>query len=138
MHLSDKEAILDMMRTFYSSPAVYTNGSEEIFLSDFNNCINDNPYIEGYVFQKEHTLLGYAMLAKSFSTEFGKLCIWIEDLYFKPQYRGQGIGNMFFDYIFEKYKEAIFRLELEEDNEYALRLYKKKGFTIIPYIEMKR
>lgn len=44
------DAVIDMMRTFYSSPAVSTNGSEEIFRCDVEQCISDNPYLEGYVF----------------------------------------------------------------------------------------
>ena len=80
MENKDRQQVLDMMRIFYSSDAVFSNGSEEIFNTDINNCINDNPYIEGYVFEDGNNIQGYAMLAKSFSTEFGKPCIWIEDI----------------------------------------------------------
>lgn len=38
-----------MMRVFYASPAVFTNGSDDIFRTDIENCINDNPYLEGYI-----------------------------------------------------------------------------------------
>ena len=34
MKESDREAVLAMMREFYASPAVFSNGSEEIFASD--------------------------------------------------------------------------------------------------------
>jgi hypothetical protein len=47
-----KGAVLEMMRVFYASPAVLSNGSEEIFNNDIDNCINDNPYLEGYVFEE--------------------------------------------------------------------------------------
>ena len=41
---SDKEAVLEMMRVFYASAAVYTNGSEEIFLRDKRGvCKDENP-----------------------------------------------------------------------------------------------
>ena len=98
-----KETVLNMMRIFYASPAVLSNGSEEIFNNDIDNCINDNPYLEGYVFEEDGEIRGYAMVAKSFSTEFGLPCIWIEDLYFKPEYRGLGLGGQFFAYLDEKY-----------------------------------
>ena len=45
---SDREIILEMMRNFYSSPAVATNGSEEIFTNDIDACVSDNPYLEGH------------------------------------------------------------------------------------------
>ena len=93
MKAQHREAVLAMMRTFYASPAVLTNGSEEIFKNDIGNCVNDSPYLEGFIFENEQEIQGYAMVAKSYSTEFGKPCIWIEDLYIKEKFRGQGIGG---------------------------------------------
>lgn len=138
MQKDDREDIILMMKTFYSSDAVFTNGSEEIFNNDFENCVNNSPYIEGYVFYNEKEIQGYAMIAKSFSTEFGKACYWIEDLYIKPAYRGFGIGTEFFSYIEKLYPDVIFRLEVEKENERAVHVYEKCGFTTLPYTEMKK
>lgn len=138
MTREDASQVIDMMRVFYTSPAVFTNGSEEIFQTDVENCVNDNPYLEGYVFEAEKEILGYGMVAKSFSTEFGKPCMWIEDLYLKEECRGLGIGSTFLNFITEKYPEAIFRLEVEAENERAVKSYRKCGFVELPYMEMKR
>lgn len=138
MTQQDADEILEMMRVFYASPAVLSNGSEEIFQNDIENCINDSPYLEGYVFVEGNELLGYAMLAKSFSTEFGKPCIWIEDLYMKPECIGQGIGTRFFDYVDERYPNHVKRLEAEEENERAIHVYRKCGFEVLPYVELKK
>ena len=138
MKEADKESVLEMMRIFYASPAVLSNGSEDIFQSDVENCVNDCPFLEGYVFENKGEIQGYAMVAKSFSTEFGKPCIWIEDLYIKEDYRGLGIGSQFFTYIEGKYKNVIFRLETEEENERAVHVYKKCGYEVLPYLEMKK
>ena len=134
----DTDAVLEMMREFYSSPAVFTSGSDEIFISDIENCINNSDYLEGYIIERSDESQGYAMIAKSFSTEFGKPCIWIEDLYVKEQYRGMGLGKMFLDFITEKYTGCIFRLEVEEENAGAVKLYEKCGFDFLPYLEMKK
>ena len=138
MQKEDREDILQMMKIFYSSNAVFTNGSDEIFKNDFENCINESPYLEGYVFYNDKELQGYAMIAKSFSTEFGKACYWLEDLYVKVDYRGLGIGTAFLKYIENSYPDVIFRLEVEEENERAVHVYKKCGFTTLPYVEMKK
>ena len=138
MEEKDRAVVLDMMRTFYTSPAVLTDGSEEIYNADIDNCVNDSPYLEGYIFEDNDIVLGYAMVAKSFSTEFGRPCIWIEDLYLKEGYRGNGIGSRFFKYIEKKYPGSIFRLEAEEDNKIAIHVYKKAGFDVLPYVEMKK
>lgn len=138
MRAADKPAVTEMMRTFYTSPAVHTNGSEEIFSADIDTCIRQNPYLEGYILEDGDTLLGYAMIAKSFSTEFGKPCIWIEDIYLKEPFRGRGIGAHFFDFVFRQYPDHVYRLEVEEENTRAVRLYEKCGFTVLPYVEMKK
>ena len=138
MTREDAQHVIDMMRVFYASPAVLSNGSEEIFRNDVENCVNDSPYLEGYIIEDGHKILGYGMVAKSFSTEFGKPCMWIEDLYLKDDYRGMGLGSKFLNFIAEKYPEAILRLEVEEENERAIKTYRKCGFEVLPYMEMKR
>ncbi len=135
---SDRQSVVDMMRTFYHSPAVWTNGSEEIYNNDVTACVSENPYAEGFIFEREGEIVGYGMIAKSFSTEFGKPCIWVEDLYLKEEYRGCGIGSRFFSYLEEKFAGTIMRLEVEEDNTRAIAVYKKNGYETLPYMEMKK
>lgn len=38
MTKQDKQAVIEMMRVFYTSPAVFSNGSENIFLQDIEAC----------------------------------------------------------------------------------------------------
>ena len=138
MENQDKGQVIEMMGVFYASPAVLSNGSAEIFRADVEHCVSDCPYLEGYVFQEQGQLLGYAMVAKSFSTEFGKPCIWIEDLYIQEEHRGQGIGTAFLQFIEEAYPNSVYRLEVEAENERAVKVYQKSGFAVIPYMEMKK
>ena len=138
MDAQDKACVLEMMRAFYASPAVLSNGSEEIFQRDIDSCIGDSPYAEGYIVEDAGEIQGYAMIAKSYSTEFGKPCIWIEDLYVKEPYRGLGIGSRVLQFITEQFPDCIFRLEVEEENARAIAVYEKSGFTQLPYMEMKK
>ena len=138
MEEKDRAAVLEMMRVFYASPAVLSNGSDDIFKADIDNCVGESPYLEGYVFEESGELIGYGMLAKSFSTEFGKPCIWIEDLYLKESFRGLGIGSAFFKLVEKRYPDYIYRLEVEEENERAIRVYRKNDFEVLPYMEMKK
>ncbi|RAI15387.1 MAG: N-acetyltransferase [Candidatus Melainabacteria bacterium] len=134
----DKTEILYMMKVFYSSDAVSTNGSDEIFERDFTACVQDSPFLEGYVLTNNDEILGYVMLAKSFSTEFGKPCIWLEDLYLKPEHRGKGIIPEVIKYVENLYKNCILRLEVEDENTHAVYVYEKSGFSRLPYVEMKK
>ena len=138
MKEQDKNEVIEMMTVFYASEAVSTNGSKEIFESDFNNCINSCPYLEGYVFEENDKICGYAMVAKSFSTEFGKPCIWIEDLYIKEEYRHKKLGSLFFDFLKENYKDTIQRLEVDKHNVFAIKAYKKNNFEEVDYLQFIR
>lgn len=138
MKEQDKNEVIEMMTVFYASEAVSTNGSREIFESDFNNCINSCPYLEGYVFEENNNICGYAMVAKSFSTEFGKPCIWIEDLYIKEEYRHKKLGSLFFDFLKDNYKDTIQRLEVDKQNVFAIKAYKKNNFEEVDYLQFIR
>lgn len=138
MEEKDAEQVLEMMRVFYASDAVLSNGSEEIFRADVDRCVEGSPYLEGYIFEAEGQIQGYAMVAKSYSTEFGKPCMWLEDIYVKEGFRGQGIGSRFLGFMAEKYPDAVLRLEVEAENTRAVHVYQKCGFDVIPYMEMKK
>lgn len=135
---TDKQTVLEMMEVFYASPAVLSNGSAEIFQADFDHCVNDSPYLEGFIFQDGEEILGYAMVAKSFSTEFGKPCIWIEDLYLKEGCRDAGLGSRFLKFVEEQYPGCVYRLEVEAENARAVHVYRKCGYEALPYLEMKK
>ena len=164
---ADRSEVLRMMRDFYSSDAVMTDGSEEIFNSDIDECVSDSPFARGFVFETSGgenfetlpgsadahyvesstdradrtatgSIQGYAMIALSYSTEFGRRCVWIEDIYLEEGLRGSGAATDFFDLIREEYPEAVHRLEAEHENEHAVRVYRHLGFEEIPYLELIR
>lgn len=54
-----------------------------------------------------------------------------------PEFRGNGLGKEFFDYLETEYKSVSrFRLELEPGNEKAERLYRRLGFEPLDYRQM--
>ena len=136
MTSGDAPVILGMMRTFYASPAVLSNGSEEIFARDIEACVSGNPLAQGFVFEEEGKTLGYGMIVHSFSTEFGRPCVWIEDLYLAEGYRGRGIGSRFIQFVRARNPEAVIRLEVERDNRRAVETYRRNGMEELPYMEM--
>lgn len=139
MRESDRDAVLEMMRGFYASPAVQSDGSDEIFNRDIDECISDSVYASGYVFEADDgSPAGYSMLAHSYSTEYGRPVVWIEDLFLKEEARGCGLADMLFDRVREQYPDHTHRLEAERDNARALRSYEKNGFHEIPYVELLR
>lgn len=140
MKKEDFDTIFHIMRVFYDSPAIEHSAPDEILKQDIRDCISDMPFVEGFVFDDNGQTAGYAMTARGYSTEYGGICIWLEDLYILPEYRGAGIGTQFFSYLEDLYcKEAVrLRLEVAADNTRAIEVYKKCGYRTLPYVEMSK
>ncbi len=138
MRAGDKAAVLDMMKVFYDSPAILVHASEDVLLKDIDCCLSDMPYIEGYVFEEDGKIAGYSMVAKGFSTEYGGICLHVEDLYVKPEFRRKGCGERFFEFLEDKYSSSAVRLRLEAErsNDGAIKLYKRRGMYESPYLHM--
>ena len=105
MRESDKAEVLDMMKVFYASPAVLTTPSDRILEKDFDDCVGECPFVTGFVMEKDNQTAGYMMTAMCYATEYGGLCIWIEDLYIKPEFRHLGAGTMALEFIENEYEK---------------------------------
>lgn len=127
-----------MMQDFYSSPAVSTCGSEDIFQRDVAACLSEEMPVQGYVFVEDSTAAGYAMVVSAFSTEFGAPSLLVEDIYIRPEFRSRGFGRQFFEFLTASSPVVVLRLEASPGNEKALRLYTEMGFEILPYLPLAR
>ena len=138
MTAADFDAVLDMMKVFYASEALLVHPQEQVLRRTLREAVAEGPYLTGYGFWEEETLTGYGMVTRSYSTETGGICVWIEDLYILPEYRGKGTGSAFLKFVEERYSgEAVrLRLEAEPENERAMAVYQKAGFEILGYTQL--
>lgn len=128
-----------MAGEFYHSPAVAHSVPEAYFEKTFEELMHSDVYADCFVAEESGILQGYALIAKTFSQEAGGLCVWIEEMYVFPDARGKGIGTLLFDRIHQEYPRAArFRLEVEEDNVSAIRLYQRLGYEFLEYRQMVR
>ena len=51
------------------------------------------------------------------------------DQRWKEDFRGTGIGSLFLAFIGKKYPDAVLRLEVEEENGRAVKVYEKMALT---------
>lgn len=132
----DKELFLSFLHKFYHSEAVLHPTDSELHLNIFKEIIRSDTYLLCYIFEYEKENAGYALLSKSFCPEVGGSIIWIEQLYVSESFRGKGIAKDFLTFIEKEFSPDRIRLEVESDNEKAISLYKRNGYTFLPYQQM--
>ncbi|MBQ4465155.1 MAG: GNAT family N-acetyltransferase [Oscillospiraceae bacterium] len=134
MNAEDKQEVLAMMRVFYDSPAVLHTSSDKVLENDFEACISDLPFLDGYLMVDDGNVAGYAMASLNFTTEYGGICVWLEDLYIKPEFRRKGIGSALLSFLETQYPQAVrFKLEAEPENEGAISCYERHGYRVSMY-----
>ena len=136
----DRTVYLSMARKFYDSDAVLSPVPTENFEKTFDLLLKGTPFADAFVFEENETVVGYALLARTWSQEAGGETLWIEEIYLEPDARGKGYGSAFFRFLEEKYAPEAkrFRLEVEKENEGAVSLYQRMGFAFFPYDQMKK
>ena len=64
------------------------------------------------------------------------MSVTIEEIYIDEPHRGKGLATEFFNYLKSLPDIARLRIEVEDDNEGAKRLYERMGFSLLPYLQM--
>lgn len=131
---------LDMSRTFYASEATDHQVPEEHFHRTFQETVSGSALARGWLITDDDgRALGYLLASLTWSNEFGGRVAWLEELYLRPETRGQGLGRRVLTEALEELKNRDqvvgFRLEVAPANESVSILYEKMGFTKVPYKE---
>jgi ribosomal protein S18 acetylase RimI-like enzyme len=137
---SDREFYIRSALDFYHSPVVLAPIPQSHIEKTFDLLLQGSPFALGYIFERDGKPCGYALLARTWSQEAGGEVIWIEEIYVLPEYRGGGHGKEFFAFLEKTFsgKAKRFRLEVEKENEGAVRLYESLGFEFFEYDQMKK
>ncbi len=133
---NDKEIFITLSKEFYSSPAVLAPIKEEYHENAFRELMRSRDYLDCHVFEYGGKIAGFGLLNITYCHEAGGKLVWIEELYIREEFRSRGIGREYFKYVEQNYPAYRYRLEVEKENERAVKLYKNLGYDFLPYDQM--
>lgn len=131
---SDREEYKKIVAEFYSSDAVMAPVDSEHFDRTFDELMRSDERAVCYFADCDGKIGGYALAVRFFSQEAGGEVIWLDEIYMRNKYRGEGIGTALISRVFADFPlVAAYRLEIEPENEGAERLYRRLGFEKLAY-----
>lgn len=133
---NDWELYNHYVDVFYHTDAVNAPVPAENYRATFDEMLRRDTYVEGYIFEYEGVPCGFALLSRTFSQEAGGLSITIEEIYIEPDYRSKGLATEFFEWLKHESGAMRLRLEVEDYNVGAKKLYERMGFELLPYLQM--
>ena len=124
----DIPVILDFIKQI----AIYEKMLDKVSATEesLKESIFDNNRAEALLIEFNNEVIGYIIYFFNFSTFVGREGLYLEDLYIKPEYRGNGIGKKSFELLVHIAKEnKCERLEWTclDWNEPSLKFYKSIG-----------
>lgn len=134
----DKELYMKFTDAFYHSEAVLHPVPQSHKDAMWEELMRSDDYAECFFIDKDGADAGFLLMAYTFSQESGGKVAWVEEIFILPEFRGQGLGTEFFEFIKKEIEPKCtrIRLEVEEDNVRAKKLYASLGFEILPYQQM--
>ena len=131
----DRELYMHYVDEFYHSAAVEAPVPPSHYETTFRELMRADDYLKCYIFEEDGVPCGFVLLSKTFSQEAGGVSVTIEEIYIDEEYRGRGLATDFFAHL-KGQGYARLRIEVEDDNEGAKRLYERMGFQLLPYLQM--
>ncbi len=133
---NDWELYRHYVDVFYHTDAVNAPVPEENYRATFDEMMRSEAYVKGYIFECDGNTCGFVLLSKTFSQEAGGVSVTIEEIYIDPEYRSRGLATEFFEWLKNRPGIMRLRIEVEDYNEGAKRLYERMGFALLPYLQM--
>lgn len=126
---SDSEILVEFIREFYKFE--HLNFDESLVRTALAKILHDHSLGRVWLIQHDDKAIGYVVLTFGYSLEFRGRDAFIDELYIRESYRGQGVGMsviQFIESVCPSLGIQALHLEVERKNTAAQNLYRKVGF----------
>jgi len=126
----DIETLIVMMRDLYTNDGLAPL-DEASARRALLGVISNDTFGRVFMILLENEVAGYAVLTFGYSLEFHGRDAFVDELYLRNEYRGQGIGKRALEFLTEVcVAEGVsaLHLEVERANTSAQAVYRKFGF----------
>jgi GNAT superfamily N-acetyltransferase len=127
------ESDLPLVLTFIREFADYVRMAHEVKATEetlHKTLFGPKRYAEVVIARLDDTPVGFAIFFHNFSTFLGKPGLYLEDLFVRPEARGQGVGKALLTYLARLAVErgcGRFEWSVLDWNEPAINFYKRLG-----------
>jgi GNAT superfamily N-acetyltransferase len=125
----DIETLVEFIREFYEFE--HLKFDESIVRTALAKILDDDSLGRVWLIQHGDEAIGYVVLTFGYSLEFRGRDAFIDELYIRENYRGQGVGMsviQFIESVCPSLGIQALHLEVERKNTAAQNLYRKVGF----------
>ena len=137
---AQKEDVVSLVE-FNQAMALETEGKrldEQVLRGGVEAVFRDTQKGFYVVAENDGKIAGGLMITFEWSDWRGQWFWWIQSVYILPEYRGQGVYRMLYEFVKEKAKESKdvcgFRLYVEKENVRAQKVYEKLGMKSSHYL----
>lgn len=137
---SDRAEYIAMATDFYSGDGALHPIGRDHFESTFDHILTGtDDSARGVILEQNGKTAGYALLIRYWSCEAGGETVLLDEVYIKSEFRGEGLGSTFMEWLAAEYPAAKrFRLEVCPQNRRVMGLYERFGYEVLDYIQMIR
>jgi GNAT superfamily N-acetyltransferase len=128
--LDDIALLLTMVREFYVHEEISFN--ENAARGALQALIDNEAYGRAFLIRVDEEVIGYTILTFGYSLEFHGRDAFVDELFLRAEWRGQGIGQRTLAFLAEVCAAnniAALHLEVERKNSAAQQTYRKAGFV---------
>jgi len=127
---SDVESLMEMLRQFYAHEELPLN--EAAARQAILGILSNESFGQIFLICSDVEIAGYAVLTFGYSLEFRGRDAFVDELFLREKFRGQGIGQRTLGFLASVCTEngiSALHLEVERKNSAAQKAYRKFGFA---------